>query len=73
MKNVLAESLNTVTDRESFVLKERFGINDGQAKTLEQVGKKLKVSMDRVRQIEAKAITKLRHPRISRKLKEFFV
>lgn len=63
--------LRTLTDREKRILKMRFGIGDGTPRTLEEVGKKFSVTRERIRQIEAKAIRKLRHPKRSRKLKNF--
>ena len=62
--------LSTLTPREEMVLKLRFGLEDGRARTLEEVGKEFKVTRERIRQIEAKALRKLRHPSRSRKLKE---
>ena len=63
--------LNTLTEREQKVLRLRFGIDDGQPKTLEDVGKRFNVTRERIRQIEAKALRKLRHPSRSRKLKDY--
>ena len=62
--------LSTLTPREEMVLKLRFGLEDGRARTLEEVGKEFKVTRERIRQIEAKALRKLRHPSRSRKLKD---
>ena len=62
--------LSTLTPREEMVLKLRFGLEDGRARTLEEVGKEFKVTRERIRQIEAKALRKLRHPNRSRKLKD---
>ena len=67
----LGEVLNTLTDREQKVLRLRFGLDDGRARTLEEVGKEFNVTRERIRQIEAKALRKLRHPSRSKKLKEF--
>ena len=63
--------LDTLTEREQKVLRLRFGMNDGRARTLEEVGKEFDVTRERIRQIEAKALRKLRHPSRSRKLKDF--
>lgn len=63
--------LNTLTDREQKVLRLRFGMNDGRARTLEEVGKEFDVTRERIRQIEAKALRKLRHPSRSRKLRDY--
>ncbi len=71
LKEQLIEVLGTLTDREQRVLKLRFGLEDGKARTLEEVGKEFKVTRERIRQIEAKALRKLRHPSRSRKLKDF--
>lgn len=71
LKEQLNEVLETLTDREQRVLKLRFGLEDGKARTLEEVGKEFKVTRERIRQIEAKALRKLRHPSRSRKLKDF--
>ena len=65
--NVLLE----LTDREEKVLRLRFGMDDGRARTLEEVGKEFNVTRERIRQIEAKALRKLRHPSRSRKLKDY--
>lgn len=62
--------LSTLTPREEMVLKLRFGLEDGRARTLEEVGREFKVTRERIRQIEAKALRKLRHPSRSRKLKD---
>ena len=67
----LVEVLDTLTDREQKVLRLRFGLDDGRARTLEEVGKEFSVTRERIRQIEAKALRKLRHPSRSRKLKDF--
>ncbi len=71
LKEQLVEVLGTLTDREQKVLRLRFGLDDGRARTLEEVGKEFNVTRERIRQIEAKALRKLRHPSRSRKLKDF--
>ncbi|MCI5595612.1 MAG: RNA polymerase sigma factor RpoD [Lachnospiraceae bacterium] len=71
LKEQLVEVLGTLTEREQKVLCLRFGLEDGRARTLEEVGKELNVTRERIRQIEAKALRKLRHPSRSRKLKDF--
>ena len=71
LREQLGEVLETLTDREQKVLRLRFGLDDGRARTLEEVGKEFNVTRERIRQIEAKALRKLRHPSRSRKLKEF--
>lgn len=71
LKEQLEEVLSTLTDREQKVLKLRFGLEDGKARTLEEVGKEFDVTRERIRQIEAKALRKLRHPSRSRKLKDY--
>ena len=71
LKEQLAEVLGTLTQREKEVLKLRFGLDDGKARTLEEVGKNFHVTRERIRQIEAKALRKLRHPSRSKKLKDF--
>ena len=71
LKEQLLEVLGTLTDREQKVLRLRFGLDDGRARTLEEVGKEFNVTRERIRQIEAKALRKLRHPSRSRKLKDF--
>ena len=63
--------LSTLTPREQRVLQLRFGLEDGRSRTLEEVGKEFKVTRERIRQIEAKALRKLRHPSRSRKLKDY--
>ncbi len=63
--------LDTLTEREQKVLRLRFGMNDGRARTLEEVGKEFDVTRERIRQIEAKALRKLRHPSRSRKLRDY--
>ena len=69
--NQNAEVLQTLTPREAKVLSLRFGLEDGNPKTLEEVGKEFNVTRERIRQIEAKALRKLRHPSRSKKLKDF--
>ena len=71
LKEQLVEVLGTLTDREQKVLRLRFGMDDGRARTLEEVGKEFNVTRERIRQIEAKALRKLRHPSRSRKLKDY--
>ena len=71
LKEQLVEVLNTLTDREQKVLKLRFGLEDGRSRTLEEVGKEFDVTRERIRQIEAKALRKLRHPSRSKKLKDY--
>jgi len=71
LKEQLTEVLSTLTPREKDVLKLRFGLEDGKARTLEEVGKNFHVTRERIRQIEAKALRKLRHPSRSKKLKDF--
>ena len=71
LKEQLVEVLKTLTDREAKVLKLRFGLIDGRQRTLEEVGKEFNVTRERIRQIEAKALRKLRHPSRSKKLKDF--
>ena len=63
--------MNTLTPREAKVLKLRFGLEDGKARTLEEVGKEFNVTRERIRQIEAKALRKLKHPSRSKRLKDF--
>ena len=63
--------LDTLTEREQKVLKLRFGLEDGRSRTLEEVGKEFDVTRERIRQIEAKALRKLRHPSRSKKLKDY--
>ena len=63
--------LGTLTDRERKVLRLRFGLDDGRQRTLEEVGKEFDVTRERIRQIEAKALRKLRHPSRSKKLKDY--
>ena len=71
LKEQLDEVLGTLTEREQKVLRLRFGLDDGRARTLEEVGKEFNVTRERIRQIEAKALRKLRHPSSSRKLKDY--
>lgn len=71
LREQLIEVLDTLTEREQKVLKLRFGLDDGRARTLEEVGKEFEVTRERIRQIEAKALRKLRHPSRSKKLKDF--
>ena len=71
LKEQLIEVLGTLTEREQKVLRLRFGLDDGRARTLEEVGKEFNVTRARIRQIEAKALRKLRHPSRSRKLKDY--
>ena len=71
LKEQLVEVLDTLTDREQKVLKLRFGLEDGRARTLEEVGKEFEVTRERIRQIEAKALRKLRHPSRSKKLRDY--
>jgi len=71
LKEQLSDVLATLTPREEKVLRLRFGIEDGRTRTLEEVGKEFNVTRERIRQIEAKALRKLRHPSRSKKLKDF--
>lgn len=71
LKEQIEEVLNTLNDREQKVLKLRFGLEDGRARTLEEVGKEFDVTRERIRQIEAKALRKLRHPSRSKKLRDY--
>jgi len=71
LKEQLIDVLDTLTPREEKVLRLRFGLDDGRARTLEEVGREFKVTRERIRQIEAKALRKLRHPSRSKKLKDF--
>ena len=71
LQEQLVEVLSTLTEREQKVLRLRFGLDDGRARTLEEVGKEFNVTRERIRQIEAKALRKLRHPSRSRKLKDY--
>jgi RNA polymerase primary sigma factor len=71
LREQLDEVMDTLTDREENVLRMRFGLDDGRMHTLEDVGKQFKVTRERIRQIEAKALKKLRHPRRSKQLRDF--
>jgi len=71
LKEQLIDVLDTLTDREEKVLRLRFGLDDGRARTLEEVGREFNVTRERIRQIEAKALRKLRHPSRSKKLKDY--
>ncbi|MCL1903315.1 MAG: RNA polymerase sigma factor RpoD [Oscillospiraceae bacterium] len=71
LKEQLSDVLETLTDREARVLRLRFGLTDGRMRTLEEVGREFNVTRERIRQIEAKALRKLRHPSRSKKLKDF--
>nr|WP_105615080.1 RNA polymerase sigma factor RpoD [Vallitalea okinawensis] len=71
LKEQLVDVLDTLTEREQKVLRLRFGLDDGRARTLEEVGKEFNVTRERIRQIEAKALRKLRHPSRSKKLKDY--
>jgi RNA polymerase primary sigma factor len=71
LREELANALESLTDRERQVVKLRFGLEDGRARTLEEVGKEFNVTRERIRQIEAKALRKLRHPSRSKRLKDF--
>ncbi|MEF2884897.1 MAG: sigma-70 family RNA polymerase sigma factor, partial [Ruminococcus sp.] len=71
LREQLADVLSTLTPREEKVLRLRFGLEDGRSRTLEEVGKEFNVTRERIRQIEAKALRKLRHPSRSRKLKDY--
>lgn len=71
LKEQLNEVLNTLNERERDVLRLRFGLVDGKARTLEEVGSQFNVTRERIRQIEAKALRKLRHPSRSKKLKDY--
>ena len=71
LKEQLIDVLDTLTEREEKVLRLRFGLDDGRARTLEEVGKEFNVTRERIRQIEAKALRKLRHPSRSKKLKDY--
>jgi RNA polymerase primary sigma factor len=71
LKEQLIDVLDTLTAREEKVLRLRFGLDDGRARTLEEVGKEFNVTRERIRQIEAKALRKLRHPSRSKKLKDY--
>ena len=71
LREQLTEVLDTLTEREQRVLRLRFGLDDGRSRTLEEVGKEFHVTRERIRQIEAKALRKLRHPSRSKKLKDY--
>ena len=71
LREQLEEVLNTLTPREASVLKLRFGFEDGRTRTLEEVGKVFNITRERIRQIEAKALRKLRHPSRAKKLKDY--
>ena len=71
LREQLSEVLSTLTPREEKVLRLRFGLEDGRPRTLEEVGKEFNVTRERIRQIEAKALRKLRHPSRSKRLKDF--
>ncbi|MDR0986493.1 MAG: RNA polymerase sigma factor RpoD [Ruminococcus sp.] len=71
LKEQLGEVLHTLTDREEKVLRLRFGLEDGRSRTLEEVGKEFRVTRERIRQIEAKALRKLRHPSRSKRVKDY--
>ena len=71
LKEQLNKILGTLTEREAKVLKLRFGLEDGRSRTLEEVGKEFDVTRERIRQIEAKALRKLRHPSRSKQVKDF--
>ena len=71
LREQLVEVLSTLTQREQRVLCLRFGLEDGRARTLEEVGREFNVTRERIRQIEAKALRKLRHPSRSRKLRDY--
>lgn len=71
LKEQLGEVLDTLTDREQKVLRLRFGMDDGRGRTLEEVGREFEVTRERIRQIEAKALRKLRHPSRSKKLRDY--
>ncbi|MBR4072005.1 MAG: sigma-70 family RNA polymerase sigma factor, partial [Clostridia bacterium] len=71
LREQLSEVLHTLTPREEHVLKLRYGLDDGRPRTLEEVGKEFNITRERIRQIEAKALRKLRHPSRSKRLKDF--
>jgi RNA polymerase primary sigma factor len=71
LKEQVKDALNGLTQREQEVLRLRFGLDDGRSRTLEEVGKEFRVTRERIRQIEAKALRKLRHPSRSRRLKDY--
>ena len=71
LKEQVAKALGSLSPREQRVLQLRFGLEDGRSRTLEEVGREFKVTRERIRQIEAKALRKMRHPSRSRQLKDF--
>ena len=71
LKEQISNVLKTLTPREQKVIRLRFGLDDGRSRTLEEVGREFNVTRERIRQIEAKALRKMRHPSRSRKLKDF--
>ena len=71
LREVIERELNTLTPREAHVIKLRFGLYDGRMRTLEEVGKEFDITRERIRQIEAKALRKLRHPSRSKRLKDY--
>ena len=71
LTKAVEEALGELSEREREIVRMRFGLDDGQARTLEDVGKEFRVTRERVRQIEAKTLAKLRHPMRSQRLKEF--
>ena len=71
LREQLEDVLDSLTEREEMVLRLRFGLDDGRSRTLEEVGQVFGVTRERIRQIEAKALRKLRHPSRSKKLKDF--
>jgi RNA polymerase primary sigma factor len=71
LKEKIRDVLDTLTERERAVLEQRFGLVDGYSRTLEEVGRQFRVTRERIRQIEAKALRKLKHPSRSRKLRSF--
>jgi RNA polymerase primary sigma factor len=71
LKDQIGSVLDTLTPREQRILRLRFGLDDGRSRTLQEVGKEFKVTRERIRQIEAKALRKLRHPTRSRRLKDY--
>ena len=73
LQEQMSEILNDLPERERKVLSMRFGLEDGMSKTLEDVGKEFNITRERVRQIEARALRKLRHPQQSRKLRDYLV
>lgn len=72
LKEIINETLSTLTPREEGIIRKRFGFDDGEPKTLEKIGQSYRVTRERIRQIEAKALRKLRHPSRLRKLKDYF-